>query len=157
MRVTVQATDLAVVPDAAPMKPTRWEMFGTAFALTQISELMVAAAFLWRMKIERKLLVKYLFAIAFINLLTFPVVWFFFPALQPFQYITTRVFGCVSLGIAIGYSVFWVRQSEVTLKVLQRSFLIWLLSLPVVAAIAFVIALFWAMVNRCHLLWVCRL
>ncbi|KAM3099219.1 hypothetical protein ACKFKF_15555 [Phormidesmis sp. 146-12] len=141
LSVTVQPDDLTIEVDRAPMKPTRWEMFGIALGLTQIAELSLAALCLWRLKIER-LVMRILVAIAFINLLTFPVVWFFFPALQPFQYTTTRVFGVLSLLIAIGFSIFLATRSEITIRTLQKVFLVWLLSLPVVLAIGFVVAIF---------------
>jgi len=142
LRVTVQQTDLAIAVDRTPLKPTRWEMFSIALGLTEVTELIVAVLCLWGFRIERSLSIKILVSIAFINLLTFPVVWFFFPALQPFQYTTTRVFGVLSLCIAIGFNIFLTNRSEMTLKTLQKVFFVWLFSLPVVLAIGFVVALF---------------
>jgi hypothetical protein len=142
LRVTVGQSDLVITPDRTPMKPTRWEMFGIALGLTETTELILAALCLWTLKIERNLSIKILVSIAFINLLTFPVVWFFFPALQPFQYTTARVFGVLSLCVAIGFSIFLAGRVEVTLKTLQKVFFVWLFSLPVVLAIGFVVAVF---------------
>lgn len=141
LRVTVRSVDLAIAPDAAVMKPTRWELFWTALSLTEGAELSIAALFLGIVKVERKEFVKTLITIAFINLLTFPVVWFFFPALQPFQYTTTRVFAVVSLAMAIVFSSVLATRSTVTLKTLRNLLLGWLLSLPVVLAIGFLAAL----------------
>jgi hypothetical protein len=142
LSVTVRPTDLMIALDRTPLKPTRWEIFSIALGLTQTTELIMAGFCLWGFKIERELSIKILGSIVFINLLTFPVVWFFFPALQPFQYTTTRVFGVLSLMIAIGFSIFLSKRSEVTLKTLQRVFLVWLFSLPVGLAIGFIVALF---------------
>ena len=142
LRVKVQVNDLAIVPDTNPMKPSRWEVFGNALALTEISELAVATLWLWRMNVEKQQAGKGLVAIAFVNLLTFPVVWFFFPALQPFQYSASRVFGVMILGVAGLFGVLLASRPIVTLKTLRTMFIGWLLSLPT----AFVIGIIFAFI-----------
>lgn len=141
LRVIVGDVDLVIVPDTAPMKPSRWEIFGKALALTQISELVVAALWLRWLKFEKQPLSQALVAIAFVNLLTFPVVWFFFPSLQPFQYITSRVFGMMILGIASLFGVVLATRSIVTLKTLRNVFIGWLVSLPIVLVTGFFLAI----------------
>ncbi len=141
LRVIVRDVDLAIVPDTTPMKPSRWEMFNKALALTEVSELAVAAIWLWWMKLDKQQLGKALVAIAFVNLLTFPVVWFFFPSLQPFQYSTSRVFGVVILGIASLFGALLATRPIVTLKTLRNVFIGWLISLPIALVIGFFLAI----------------
>ncbi len=141
LRVMVRETDLAIVPDSSPMKPSRWETFNKALLLTEVSELAVAALWLWRMKLDKQQLGKALVAIGFVNLLTFPVVWFFFPSLQPFEYSTSRVFGVMILGIASLFGVLLATRPIVTPKTLRNIFLGWLISLPIMLAIGFLLAI----------------
>ena len=124
------------------MKPSRWEVFGSALALTEISELAMAALWLWRLKMDKQTIGQALATIGFINLLTFPVVWFVFPALQPFQYSASRVFGAVILGIAGLFGTLLASRPIVTLKTLRTMFVGWLVSLP----IAFVVGIFFAFI-----------
>ncbi len=142
--------ELVVLPDRQAMKPSRWEVFGRALAITEISELAIlwslatpiaAVFFGWR-KCTREFTTRMLTAVALVNLFTFPVVWFFFPSLQPFQYLATRVFGATSLIIAIAFSVALIRLKTINPKTLIRIFTIWLISSPLVIAMAGVIA-FW--------------
>lgn len=142
--------ELLVLPDRQAMKPSRWEVFGRALAIAEMSELAIlwslatpiaAVFFGWR-KCAKDFTIRMLTAIALINLLTFPVVWFFFPSLQPFQYLATRVFGATSLVIAIVFSVALIRLKTIHPKTLIRLFTIWTISLPLVLAIAGVIAFF---------------
>ncbi|XGV95970.1 MAG: hypothetical protein ACAF41_24925 [Leptolyngbya sp. BL-A-14] len=138
LRVIVGDAALAIAPDTRASQPTRLDLFWLAFGLTEITELAVAALVFWQMKVDRPFLIKMLAAIAFINLLTFPVVWFFFPSLQPFQYRSLRVVGALSLAVAIGFGVGLSRLSTVTLKTVGKLFGGWLLSLPLVGLIGFV-------------------
>ncbi len=141
LRVIVRDVDLAIVPDTTPMKPSRWEMFNKALALTELSELAMAAIWLWQMKLDKQQLSKALVAIGFVNLLTFPVVWFFFPSLQPFQYSTSRVFGVLILGIASLFGALLATRPIVTFKTLRNIFIGWLISLPIALVIGFLLAI----------------
>lgn len=141
LRVMVRDVDLAIVPDTTPMKPSRWEIFNKALALTELSELSVAALWLWQMKLDKQQLSKALVAIGFVNLLTFPVVWFFFPSLQPFQYSTSRVFGVVILGIASLFGTLLATRPIVTFKTLRNIFIGWLISLPIALGIGLFLAI----------------
>src|SRR5579883_698752 len=144
LRVTVSDHDLTIAPDTSAPQPTRLELFWLAFALTEITEMAVAALVLWQMKVDRPFLTRMLAAIVFINLLTFPVVWFFFPSLQPFQYRSLRVVGALSLAVAIGFGALLSRRSPVTLKSLGKIFGGWLLTLPLVFILGGVGMLFFA-------------
>ncbi len=139
LTVNVQAQNLLIRRDTT-MKPSRWELFGTAIALTLVSELIVAALFLQILKFSRPEWIKTLALIGFINLLTFPIVWFFFPSLQSFQYDSTRVFGASSLLIAGIFGAILIKQESISLKFLFRIFSAWIITIPVVLAIAFVAA-----------------
>lgn len=137
--VNVQPRSLLVRRDTK-MKPSRWEMFGSAIALTLISEVLVAALVLQVLKFSRSALIKPLVLIELINLLTFPIVWFFFPSLQSFQYISTRVFGASSVLIAGIFGAVLIKQESISSKALLKIFTAWVLAIPVVLVIAFVAA-----------------
>jgi hypothetical protein len=144
LQVRVQAGELTIAPDTSASHPSRLDLFWIAFGLTQVTELAIAAVVLWWLKVDRSFLVKTLVAIAFINLLTFPVVWWFFPSLQPFHYRAERVVGALSLVVAIVFGLLLARQSIVTLKTLGKFFGGWLLSLPLLAILGFLVLLFFA-------------
>lgn len=138
--ITVQGNSLQVKPDDK-MKPSRWELFSEALGITQISELSIALIFLSVLKFDRTEIIRILLWIGFVNLLTFPVVWFFFPSLHPFQYQATRVFGVFSLMYAISFSVVLTKRKATTASVI-RTAIVWFFYLPVVLIIAFIVALF---------------
>jgi hypothetical protein len=137
--VSSQDKSLQVDPDEA-MKPTRWEVFGLALTITQISELAIALLCLGVLKFNRSQVTKVLLWIGFTNLLTFPVVWFFFPSLQAFQYRSTRIFGAFSLLNAIGFSLALVNRKTITTKTVIRTGIIWFFCLPIVLIVAFLFA-----------------
>jgi hypothetical protein len=128
-RVTANGQMLVVTPDH-DARPSRSDWFWVGLALALVTELIVAALFLTGHKLAHRQIITMLVAIAFINLLTFPVGWLFFPAWQPWQMIATRVMGGFSLLVAIWYSVWLANSSTVTLKTLSWLFLTWLLTLP---------------------------
>jgi hypothetical protein len=128
------AEQLTVTRDHQP-RPTRWETFWRGLLLTEVSEWTVAAI-AWRY-LPRPIFRQTLALIGLTNLLTFPVVWFFLPALQPFQYGSTRVFGAVSVAIALVFSSYLVTRSRLTPKILVRTGTLWLLALPVGLAMGF--------------------
>jgi hypothetical protein len=127
---------LAVTPDVSPLRPSRFELFGYAFGLTQAVELTVAVLFLMGRKLSPRAMLKPLGAIGVINLLTFPVVWLFFPALQPWQSDEAQVIGWLSLAIALLPSLFLASRSVVRLRTLGWVGLIWLLSLLLASILA---------------------
>jgi hypothetical protein len=139
LTVSSQDKSLQVDPDEA-MKPTRWEVFGLALTITQSSELAIALLCLGVLKFNRSQVAKVLLWIGFVNLLTFPVVWFFFPSLQAFQYRSTRIFGAFSLLNAIGFSLALVNRKMITTKTVIRTGIIWFFCLPIVLIVAFLFA-----------------
>ncbi|BAS59354.1 MULTISPECIES: hypothetical protein [Leptolyngbya] len=134
-----QNQSLQVEPDEA-MKPTRWEVFGIALTITQCSEFAIALLCLGVLRFNRSQVARVLLWIGFVNLLTFPVVWFFFPSLQAFQYRSTRVFGVFSLFNAIGFSLALVHQKTITTKTIIRTGIVWFFCLPIVLIAAFLFA-----------------
>ncbi len=139
--VIVKENQLILKPNSQT-KPTRWQTFGVGLGMTQASELTVAAILLSIWGFRQSRFIQPLATVLFTNLLTFPVVWFFFPSLQPFQYSASRVFGVVSLGIAIAFSLFLATRELVTPRTLVRTFMAWLISVPLFLALGFVVALF---------------
>lgn len=137
--VNTQDQSLIVQPDEA-MKPTRWEMFGRALTITQLSDLAIALLFLAILKFNKSQISRILLWIGFVNLLTFPIVWFFFPSLQAFQYRSTRVFGIFSLLNAIVFSLALINRKKITTKTIIRTVIIWFFSLPIVSIVAFFFA-----------------
>jgi len=100
-RVSVTDGSLQVEPD--PKAPARPRSPVTAFGVTLAVELTVAALVLLRLGVARREVGILLLMIALINLLSFPVVWTFFPALGFFQEESERVFGTYMLVMALGY------------------------------------------------------
>lgn len=134
--------DMLVVRQDERMQASRWQTFSQALSITQISELVVIWVVLaWR-KLSRKKILTIVLSVGLINLLTFPVVWFFFPSLQTFQYSTTRVFGVFALIISLIFSVVLMRQRDMTVRSLLRIFTIWFFSTPILLIVAGLIAFF---------------
>lgn len=138
--VTLDGRVLQVEPDDK-MKPSRWELFGVALTITQVSELAIALLFVAVLKFNRPNAINVLLWIGFTNLLTFPIVWFFFPSLQPFQYRAARIFGMFGLLNAIVFSYILVKR-ETTAANIIRTAIVWFFCLPIVLIVAFIVALF---------------
>lgn len=137
--VSTQEKSLVVQPDTV-MKPSRWEVFGTALGITQLSEFAIALLGLAVLQFDKSKIARVLLWIGFVNLLTFPVVWFFFPSLQAFQYRSTRIFGLFSLLNAIGFSLALVNRKAITTRTIIRTAIIWFFCLPIVLIVAFFFA-----------------
>ncbi|MFP4438965.1 MAG: hypothetical protein ACLFVO_17130 [Chloroflexaceae bacterium] len=100
-RVAMTNGSLQVEPD--PQAPARPRAPIIAFGVTLAVELVVAALVLLRLGVARREVGILLLMITLINLLSFPVVWIFFPALGFFQEESERVFGTYMLVLALGY------------------------------------------------------
>lgn len=100
-RVSVTNGSLQVEPD--PQAPAGRRAPITAFGVTLAVELAVTALVLLRLGVARREVGILLLMITLINLLSFPVVWIFFPALGFFQEESARVFGTYMLVMALGY------------------------------------------------------
>jgi len=138
--ITFQGNSLQVKPDEK-MKPSRWELFSKALGIAQLSELLIALIFLSVLKFDRTEIIRILLWIGFVNLLTFPVAWFFFPSLQPFQYQANRIFGVFGLLYAIAFSFALIKRKATTASVI-RTAIVWFFCLPAALIIAFIVALF---------------
>jgi hypothetical protein len=88
-----------------PVQEYTSQMFLTGWLLTITSELLVGAIFLWWRKASQPKIFRVLIAIAMVNLFSYPVVWSFFPSLEPFQILLGRYFGISSLFVAMFYSL----------------------------------------------------
>jgi hypothetical protein len=141
INVISQGDSLRLDPDEH-MKPSRWQTFANALVLTQVSELLFAGIVLTWRRINRSIATQILLTIGFINLLTFPIVWFFFPSLQSFQYSTTRTFGIFSIIVASVFSLGLAFQKNVTTQSIIRLASIWLLLSPLMFVAAFLAAFF---------------
>lgn len=100
-RVSMTNGSLQVEPD--PEAPVEARAPIIAFGVTLAVELAVAALVLLRLSVARREVGILLLMIALINLLSFPVVWTFFPALGFFQEESKRVFGTYMLVLALAY------------------------------------------------------
>ncbi len=138
--VKLQNQSLQVEPDDK-MKPSRWETFGAALGLTQVSEMTIALLFLSVLKFDRTEMIRVLLWIGLVNLFTFPVAWFFFPSLQSFEYQSTRVFGVFSLFSAIAFSIILLKRKATTATII-RTTILWIFCLPIVLTVAFIAASF---------------
>jgi len=88
-----------------PLQEYTSQMFLTGWLLTIASELLVGAVFLWWRRASQPKIVRVLIVIAIVNLFSYPVVWSFFPSLEPFQILLGRYFGISSLVVAILYGL----------------------------------------------------
>jgi hypothetical protein len=109
LRVVV-SDRLTATPDPRVPNFDPSQNFGPAFLLTLITEVLVGLAFLFAFK---KPPLPLLLLIGLMQALSFPVVWFFFPALQAWQLPNNRLLGVLLLGIAIVFGVLlvWVRRA----------------------------------------------
>jgi hypothetical protein len=105
-RVTVKDAGLLVVPDTNLEQPVdRLGLFLVGLLSTQLIELIIAASYLWLwMRVDVKRLVNILLIVFLVHLVTFPMVWFFFPSLGQFQPGYARTIGVFSLIVTILYA-----------------------------------------------------
>jgi hypothetical protein len=149
-RVTIAGTNLSLAPDAVPPKPFgRYGLFFYGLLLTLVTELAIAALCfrLW-LKLDLPQLTRGLAMILLINLVTFPVVWFFFPSLGQFQPDSFRKTGLITLGVAIFYVVMLALIWRANQQRRQRVFIILtLLSIPVVFVLTIFLMLIFGYAN----------
>jgi hypothetical protein len=110
-RVIVQDTDLSMTPDT-DFKELNWRygQYRLGLVLTQLIELLVAGLYLLMVvRVGSERLVNRLIMIFLINLATFPVVWFLFPAFSQFQFTGMRLMGIFGLIVATLYALALVR------------------------------------------------
>ncbi|MEE3720029.1 hypothetical protein V2H45_25150 [Tumidithrix elongata RA019] len=109
----------------SPFQEYSNRMFWSSWLLTILLELLVAWLFLWWRKASQQTLSRTLVAIAMVNLFSYPVVWIFFPSLEPFQSVFSRYFGISSLAIAMLYGLMMHVESKVSSrKLIFDSFII---------------------------------
>lgn len=108
--VKVDEATLEVTKNTEPV-PSMYKLpsqYLLAFALTLLIELVVAAIFFTaRFKYSFSVLIKKLLTILVINSITFPIVWFFFPAWQPFIDSSSKIFGIAVLLASSAYALLW--------------------------------------------------
>ncbi len=110
-RVIVQDTNLSMIPDA-DFKELNWRygQFRLGLILTQLIETLVAGLYLLMVvRVDSKRLRNSLIMVFLINLVTFPVVWFLFPAFSQFQFTGMRLMGIFGLIVATLYALALVR------------------------------------------------
>jgi hypothetical protein len=97
-----------------PLQEYTSQMFLTGWLLTIASELLVGTIFLWWRKASQSKILRVLTAIAMVNLFSYPVVWSFFPSLEPFQILLGRYFGISSLVVSLfyGFAMHVIRQDS---------------------------------------------
>ncbi len=124
----VQEEDKQLYFIFTPLQEYTRQMFYTGWLLTITSELLIASLFLWWRKASQQTIVRALVAIAMINLFSYPVVWSFFPSLEPFQILLARYLGISSLVVAILYGVIiYGRRSNSSKKIIFISLLAFVL------------------------------
>jgi len=107
-----------------PLQEYTRQMFYSGWLLTITSEVLIASIFLWWRKVSRQIIVRTLVAIAMVNLFSYPVVWSFFPSLEPFQILLTRYLGISSLVVALVYGlIMYGRRSASSKKIIFISLL----------------------------------
>ncbi len=111
-RVIVQDADLSLIADTevGGLSWRRYEQFRLGLVLTQLVETLVAGLYLLMVvRADAERLINRLVMIFLINLVTFPVVWFFFPAFSQFQFTGMRLIGIFGLIVAALYALALVR------------------------------------------------
>lgn len=132
--VTLQDTTLALARDLTFERPDkRYGRFLRWLAFTQGIELLTAGLLLrvWT-KLPRKRLVGTLVIVFLVNLLSFPIVWFFFPSLAHFQPSSIRLLGVFSLVIVAFYSIMLAYVYKAGSEDRRRKILLLVFSLPLV-------------------------
>ncbi|HEX9115366.1 MAG TPA: hypothetical protein VGA61_04805 [Anaerolineae bacterium] len=140
--VTRSGLDLKVSPDSDGPAGPGLSVFLANLILTMVVELLVATL-LWALLPGGKPRLFVLLAIvAGINLLTFPVVWLFFPSLTPYRSSVMRMGGCLSyvplLYALAAYLVARVRGRRLRIVLIAGL----VLSLPVAALVAWMMLFF---------------
>ncbi|MGG6292861.1 hypothetical protein ACQ4M4_00435 [Leptolyngbya sp. AN02str] len=142
-RVEVTTNELMLTRERTPWRGGYFQLFRTGFGFTIVLELLVALLYVaWR-GVGRSLALRILTIVGVVHLVTFPVVWFFFPSLQPFQYTFEEIFGGISLGIAVTYGLLlWFATRPVsTTKLFVSSITI----VPFMLGLGFAIAWFFSL------------
>jgi hypothetical protein len=107
-----------------PLQEYTSQMFLTGWLLTISSELLIASLFLWWRKSSQQKILRALVAIAMVNLFSYPVVWLFFPSLEPFQILLGRYLGISSLIVVILYGlIIYSRRGDSSKKIIFVSLL----------------------------------
>ncbi|MFM7603256.1 MAG: hypothetical protein ACKO7R_18985 [Pseudanabaena sp.] len=99
-----------------PVQEYTSQMFLTGWLLTITSELLVGAIWLWWRKASQQKISRVLMTIAMVNLFSYPVVWSFFPSLEPFQILLGRYFGISSLFVAMFYGLAMYEKRQASSK-----------------------------------------
>lgn len=141
-RVTVQDDGLSMARDTDFRQPGgRNASFLFWFAVTLVVELLVARLCLWMWKRGERVTGE-LVVVLLVSLVTFPVVWWFFPSLGQFQPDSARKVGILVLILALFYAVGLVRIYTVQGKNRLWAIGLYLLISFVVGFILFVLAYF---------------
>ena len=112
---------------STPLQEYTSRMFFSGWLLTIFSELLVASLCLGWRKASRQKLGRALVAIAMVNLFSYPVVWSFFPSLEPFQILLARYFGVSSLVVALFYGLMMhVNRQASSKKIIFLSLLVFI-------------------------------
>jgi len=120
----IQEEDRYLYPLFTPLQEYTHQMFLTGWLLTIVSELLIAAPFLWWQKTPKPKFWRTLTAIAVVNLFSYPVVWSFFPSLEAFQLLLGRYLGISSLIIAILYGlIIYNRRRDSSRRIILVSIL----------------------------------
>jgi hypothetical protein len=107
-----------------PLQEYTSQMFLTGWLLTISSELLIASLFLWWRKASQQKILRALVAIAMVNLFSYPVVWSFFPSLEPFQILLGRYFGISSFIVSLLYGlIMYGRRKDSSKKIIFVSLL----------------------------------
>ncbi len=124
----VQEEDRQLYFIFTPLQEYTRQMFYSGWVLTIASEVLIASIFLWWRKVSRQNIVRTLVAIAMVNLFSYPVVWSFFPSLEPFQILLGRYLGISSLVVALLYgAIIYGRRSASSKKIIFISLLSFIL------------------------------
>ena len=143
-RVVVQGTDLSMQPDTIPVVPDPYvlniqHLLGR-LGLSIVVELLVAGLCfqIWS-NTDRRRLMGRLLIILLVNLVTLPVVWFFFPSLGQFQSDASHKLGIFVLIVAVSYADLLIGIYRSVHKIRRWLIILTLISLPIIGVCSLVL------------------
>ncbi len=137
----VRVSNDALLVDPLPTDSAQPMQWALPWLLTLVVEIAVAAVVLWRLGLVRREMSIMLGLIGLLNLLSFPVVWFFFPALGFFHTTTELLFGTSILLMAVLYGgviggIRWIEKPALRVLLVGLSVGV----LPLILIMTFVLA-----------------
>jgi hypothetical protein len=152
-RLTVKGAGLVVENDTAPVNGGKSAGFLKTFFFSHTVELIVSGLFyLIGLKILLKDLPSKLLMVFLVNLITLPIVWFYFTSFILYEPVFMRTVGTLSLIISIAYSIVVIHLYK-TEKDRKKKIVLSVLSVPIVFIIWFITFFMSSYGNQNEIVW----